>query len=702
MATAAVTVPGGAGASGVIPCPLPATVEDAICAVQKTQPGEPCQTWLGECRAFPGVQYLKPGTALEAAAYTLVSYDTLGSSAINVPQTECRGINLKQLSQLVDFIRDHAHLCVETCSFVELVAKDAETQFPCWFVSHAWQEAVCRFVACLRQHAELRNAAGLAYWVCAYANNQHKLQDEISANPRGTSFYKAMKLAVGVVLILDQDVEERNTGTPLLLDVAATDSSNEAHVITDGLAAPEARLMPLLGFLAKALREANFPTLLAQKGLSVDISKADASKAEDKIRILNCIRLPQARTKELTDVAPLQDPNYSAVNKALAAHFAIASWFGAVTQGQDTSNLRRALAADSSRHMVELSFTGCRGFGDDSLQQLLNHLPRKLRLLRLDLAFTGVQSWNFQKEMPPLEQLTLRFTGSRLADASGLAQMLDTEQCLALSLKSLQLWFSNLPSLVELGSWEPLTKLQLEELVLQLKRCGQVPPEAKQSLILRCIHCHIVTLEVELAGSKAVDYVDFDDAIDDSGGRAPFPCSHSRCHEFHENVHGFCPKHRLLRHCWKLASWWRTAWRWAELSLLFTLQAAAEIQQRTTLAVILLSLYPVACLSLEESLGVPWAAICTLLSVIVLSSIVTTSIRFDTVRAQILQEAVATEASYSQVPCSNPSSVCSFTRCMMYVNVCLFERFLTRLSPIRIRVGQSKAKPRKPRETRTP
>jgi hypothetical protein len=26
--------------------------------------------------------------------------------------------------------------------------------------------------------------------------------------------------------------------------------------------------------------------------------------------------------------------------------------------------------------MVELSFTGCRGFGDDSLQQLLNHLPR--------------------------------------------------------------------------------------------------------------------------------------------------------------------------------------------------------------------------------------------------------------------------------------------------------------------------------------
>ena len=118
---------------------------------------------------------------------------------------------------------------------------------------------------------------------------------------------------------------------------------------------------------------------------------------------------PLRGPEDLTDVAPLQDPNYLAVtlgldrlevaqrvsliswevvsveflhcsdglrNKALAAHFAIASWFGAVTQGHDTSNLRKALAADSSRHMVELSFTGCRGFGDNSLQQLLNHLPR--------------------------------------------------------------------------------------------------------------------------------------------------------------------------------------------------------------------------------------------------------------------------------------------------------------------------------------
>ena len=51
-----------------------------------------------------------------------------------------------------------------------------------------------------------------------------------------------------------------------------------------------------------------------------------------------------------------------------------------------------------------------------------------------------------------------------------------------------------LRSLVRLGSWEPLAQLQLEELVLQLTRCGRVLPEAKESLILRCIHRHVATL----------------------------------------------------------------------------------------------------------------------------------------------------------------------------------------------------------------
>eukprot|EP00435_Cladocopium_sp_Y103_P005523 s3126_g1.t2 len=436
-------------------CPLPCTVEDAVSlAAQKTQLGS-WENVLLSC----GTQKLKPGDTLEAVEYSLTSYDAFGNSAIRIRKTECRGITLPQLQAIVSFITSHAHLWVEThsespnfgqpleaqvlnlyhacnwiitpatrrfeCSFVELLATRPEDQWPRWFVSHAWQEAVCRFVACLRQHASLRNASGCAYWICAYANNQHKLQE-----PPGRWLFIA-------------------------------------HVITDGLAAAEERQMPLLGFLAKSLREANFPTLLAQKGLGVDIAQANASKADDRTRILNSVRRPQARTKELADVAPLQDTNYSAVtlgldrNQALAAHFALASWFGFVAQGHDTSDLLDALAADSSRQMVELS-------------------------------------------------------------------------------------------LVELGSWEPLAKLQLEELVLQVNSCN-VSIEARQYACVKELksaqrgldlrlriegvaewswsrswwRCQMESIqEVEMVGSKAVD-VDIDNDlegidIDCGSGRAPF------------------------------------------------------------------------------------------------------------------------------------------------------------------------------------
>jgi len=147
-----------------------------------------------------------------------------------------------------------------------------------------------------------------------------------------------------------------------------------------------------------------------------------------------------------------------------------------------------------------------------------------------------------------------------------------------------------------------------------------------------------------LAGGKSVD------ELENFGSETlPFPCSHSGCDIFHSNLSGFCPKHRMWRHCWKLGRVWQTAWCWTELSLLFAIQAAAEIEHRATLVAILLSLYPVFCLSLEESVGIPWAITCALLLVAVICSLVTTSVRFDNMRVQILKQSVATEASYSQV-----------------------------------------------------
>ena len=88
-----------------------------------------------------------------------------------------------------------------------LVAEEAAAQLPLWFVSHAWLEPIKLFLACLRRHAAIRELSvqASAYWVCAYANNQHALEGAISDNPRKTSFYKAMQLCCGVLLVLDSN-----------------------------------------------------------------------------------------------------------------------------------------------------------------------------------------------------------------------------------------------------------------------------------------------------------------------------------------------------------------------------------------------------------------------------------------------------------------------------------------------------------------
>ena len=148
----------------------------------------------------------------ETFRYSLTNFDFFGRSHVRISRTELRGITLTQLEQLVAFISEHAHLWCETfeqspdfgrpleanslnlyhavhwliapatsqekISFVELVAQSALEQYPQWFVSHAWCEAIFRFVTCLRHHALLRSLSNhSAYWVCAYANNQHKLKD---------------------------------------------------------------------------------------------------------------------------------------------------------------------------------------------------------------------------------------------------------------------------------------------------------------------------------------------------------------------------------------------------------------------------------------------------------------------------------------------------------------------------------------------
>ena len=129
----------------------------------------------------------------------------------------------------------------------------------------------------------------------------------------------------------------------------------------------------------------------------------------------------------------------------------------------------------------------------------------------------------------------------------------------------------------------------------------------------------------------------------------PFPCSHGSCPQFHENPHGFCPRHRFKRFQQKAMQSLQMAGCCSELLLLFSVQAAVELRSRALLALILLSLLPVTYVFLEASTGLFATFIFISLLVIALLSFFFTAFRFDQMQQRLLKLTLATEAGYSEV-----------------------------------------------------
>ena len=224
-------------------------------------------------------------------------------------------------------------------------------------------------------------------------------------------------------------------------------------ILQDGLAGKEAKLLPLLGLLAKSRREELFPANLLEHGLEVRIEIAEATREEDKTRILNSIAFPRAGTQALDEAPNGEHDNYGTVNRALRSHFAMSGLYPCYVQDADPTNFLAALRADAARLSVQLSLTGCKHFRDAETRALLAHLPRALLSLRLDLGHTGLETIAVDGLCCQLRTLQLRFSGASLREAAGIAALLDTSQS---SLLHLELWFAALPMLEELNLSEAL------------------------------------------------------------------------------------------------------------------------------------------------------------------------------------------------------------------------------------------------------
>ena len=129
----------------------------------------------------------------------------------------------------------------------------------------------------------------------------------------------------------------------------------------------------------------------------------------------------------------------------------------------------------------------------------------------------------------------------------------------------------------------------------------------------------------------------------------PFPCSHAKCTEFHDNPHGYCQKHRWSPIWMKASCRVIKTCQWLELIFLLTIQAAAEIQSRLLLVLMMLSLLPATCIFLEHSTGMSVASACVTCLVVALGSCFYGAKRLDAMQQSVFRLAIATKAHYFQV-----------------------------------------------------
>jgi len=311
-------------------------------------------------------------------------------------------------------------------SFVTCLPSTAGPQPPRFFVSHWWGEPVVDFIKCLEQalrdfarnwyDKDGRRGGGLTadtpIWVCAYANNQHKLADDIAENPGKSGFTRAMRVAEGrtisildkgavvftriwcgyeLFLTLTEDTKGKNDEekkkkksvwavytvhphTHVQQDhfYNKTEERESVGIITGGAPADDRRASHT------ANRESYFPFELIKSSLTIKVEKAEASEKADLVRILNAII--GCDDKHINDNPPTTHVRYDEVNHAVIAAFV--STMGCMKRmaKEDDDVWRMFLAAlAKGKKPLKLDFDfdeeGWSGMTAERVTELISHLP---------------------------------------------------------------------------------------------------------------------------------------------------------------------------------------------------------------------------------------------------------------------------------------------------------------------------------------
>lgn len=301
----------------------------------------------------------------------------------------------------------------DNCAFVECLAED--DQVPTWFISHWWGEPLKEFILCVEKHSEVRcledqdNGIQPYYWVCAYANRQHSLASELgSIDPKDSSFFKAMQIASGVLLILNGAGPKAAVPFTRIwcsfeisnaldsykpLDISTTleiekkragkdDKFIRAEILTQEPAEQDRKyaIEQAAWMKAKVDRERHFPVIIIQSGLDSRLELADASEPRDRRTILNSLA-----GRPLLGEVQEQHPNYTRVNNKLHAFFATTCWRQTIDQKQKGMKalLPEALREDTTRENIVFNFSFCKMDNED-IDLLASGLPHSVANLDLD------------------------------------------------------------------------------------------------------------------------------------------------------------------------------------------------------------------------------------------------------------------------------------------------------------------------------
>ena len=157
----------------------------------------------------------------------------------------------------------------------------------------------------------------------------------------------------------------------------------------------------------QAKREAAFPVEVLRVGLRASIERGEATRAEDKTRILNTIA---ARTADLDAEYPRDHPAYAVLDAQLRSLVAVAAWPKAAKEAGlvQRLNLPALLKADHKRTTLVLCLRGCQFANDAEIADGLSGLTCLTTLDRsIPFHCTCITSMNSWKSMEPLPSMSM-------------------------------------------------------------------------------------------------------------------------------------------------------------------------------------------------------------------------------------------------------------------------------------------------------